>query len=733
MSLTSEFNSLRRRLAQALLMQHALNPQVAEPCVNIVSKSFEGDYQFSFELESSLAHSFAFLAYNIHDSKRIAAAYVVEGTDKESMTIYLSSNRGSMHDVVNGFQRLGRILEQAARGGKPTEEDHQDFLEEVIKLDHPRILSRFCISHFQEKFRPGKQKKISPLVILEAWSRSSSAQRLTTKRQGIREYISTAMARLFAMQKALMKLKPHELVKYQHILKDLLKEVYNFLRSSHSVEFFAVMKSSGVDEASMKALTHRLDKIGWYYSISLKMVTLVHKSAYSCFRKVLVAPVKIKGAMVEMSILRTLSLSSTIQSIWQSQGVTEDSSAALLSSYCKRPQRLLRASEDFQTHTREARNTWKVHAEIQLLADLEIRPGPRRPRVIASSKRACYTCNLFFSLHGKYHIHETHNKLYDKWNLPDVESSLGIEDRKAYFILIEKLVQTLEQIVLSTLKGEKESFAQADESSVPLPLYMTPSTSSFGSRLGAPVGSVLGMGHKGRTPVVSVSIIEGRKKNAIPQSSATNNLVATEPTEISSEAIISFNESTDTMLTASATSTLRPSILAKSQPATDGPREPESIGYTITEPQEHESYESLSNISSSSSSTVLAPNLGSQAMPDASDPNTHTTWYSLTPTAEGKSHHVSPALVFDFSVEAGNAFADCWVRVRHQATHFESLAGSLPPVDAGLDIHDIATLSEMTASAGAALSDKELLVRYGSDIVAIKFCTRGPDTAIPIT
>lgn len=61
----------------------------------------------------------------------------------------------------------------------------------------------------------------------------------------------------------------------------------------------------------------------------------------------------------------------------------------------------------------------KVHAEIQLLFFYELNDKLPRPRVICSSKSACYLCNLFFSLHGVFHIPRSHGRLYDKWTLPD--------------------------------------------------------------------------------------------------------------------------------------------------------------------------------------------------------------------------------------------------------------------------------------------------------------------------
>jgi OTT_1508-like deaminase len=59
-----------------------------------------------------------------------------------------------------------------------------------------------------------------------------------------------------------------------------------------------------------------------------------------------------------------------------------------------------------------------VHAEMQLLFHYEC-PNPHLPpRVIYSTKKACYLCNLFFLLHGRFSMPGTHGRLYEKWTFP---------------------------------------------------------------------------------------------------------------------------------------------------------------------------------------------------------------------------------------------------------------------------------------------------------------------------
>jgi OTT_1508-like deaminase len=74
------------------------------------------------------------------------------------------------------------------------------------------------------------------------------------------------------------------------------------------------------------------------------------------------------------------------------------------------------------------RNKSPVHAEIQLLIHYELISSALPPRVIHCTKRPCFLCNLFFSIHGKFRIPATHGRLYEKWTLPaDIANLQGAE------------------------------------------------------------------------------------------------------------------------------------------------------------------------------------------------------------------------------------------------------------------------------------------------------------------
>lgn len=78
-----------------------------------------------------------------------------------------------------------------------------------------------------------------------------------------------------------------------------------------------------------------------------------------------------------------------------------------------------KSQQQFATKVRKVLRESKIHAEIQIVAHYEVpAPGVVLPRVIASSKDACYLCHAFINLHGKYSVPQSHGKLYTGWRVP---------------------------------------------------------------------------------------------------------------------------------------------------------------------------------------------------------------------------------------------------------------------------------------------------------------------------
>jgi len=76
------------------------------------------------------------------------------------------------------------------------------------------------------------------------------------------------------------------------------------------------------------------------------------------------------------------------------------------------------ASHRLAQQTQKTLKDAKIHAEIQLLFYCELNPSELPPRVICSTKDACFLCNAFILMHGKIYTPRCHGRLYTAWRLP---------------------------------------------------------------------------------------------------------------------------------------------------------------------------------------------------------------------------------------------------------------------------------------------------------------------------
>lgn len=135
---------------------------------------------------------------------------------------------------------------------------------------------------------------------------------------------------------------------------------------------------------------------------------------------------------------------------------------------------------------------YKVHAEIQLLFFYEAHPNLPRPRIICSSKSACYLCNLFFRLHSSFQVPRTHGRLYSKWTLPDW-LDIPLEQRSSLRVIATNLNAEIESRLQVISLAKKRLYYYPNES-VLLPLVHYPSSSVLSSGSRFPASSRLAQG-----------------------------------------------------------------------------------------------------------------------------------------------------------------------------------------------------------------------------------------------
>lgn len=133
--------------------------------------------------------------------------------------------------------------------------------------------------------------------------------------------------------------------------------------------------------------------------------------------------------------------------------------------------RNLELNDEFANQTERSLSKAKIHAEVQLVLYYELRAASLPPRVVCSSKDACFLCNTFIVMHGKMHTPRCHGRLYPGWRLPSMSqfSDLQLRLNESLEEQIKKSLQELLQ------RKEKTRYPCPNESTV-LTLQVSTST-----------------------------------------------------------------------------------------------------------------------------------------------------------------------------------------------------------------------------------------------------------------
>lgn len=210
-------------------------------------------------------------------------------------------------------------------------------------------------------------------------------------------------------------------------------------------------------------LKSAVGKIGRYYSASRDLVFAAGTKRYSVFNKILVEEYDLPPAPASYLVGSTSTLETSVQNlicrekILQGRKLSVNLQNCLGKSYQSK-------SNDFKLRTSNSSKSWKVHAEIKLLFFYELNRADLPPRVICASKSPCYLCHLYFGHHARYHVPNTHGRLYPAWILPTWLDQLSDDKRAHAGSTIKALHTELVHRILKTINQGRVSFNHPNES-----------------------------------------------------------------------------------------------------------------------------------------------------------------------------------------------------------------------------------------------------------------------------
>ncbi|TVY31847.1 hypothetical protein LSUB1_G008297 [Lachnellula subtilissima] len=420
----------RQQLQQAITRLRRLNEVPELPEENLlISGANSTSHSLSISRENEIASNLAFLSATSDDSLKVMAVCIEEHRGGDRTTIRIASNTGDLSAVTNGFRMLAQILEEAAWRGNPKSDDRNNLLRQVVLIDLYRILSRLRSRHAKRS-----RKTVGKVPIITQLNHTVHDKSITARSHAAKTKLEAIRDGARDLEVLFIKLESipdivAEKSEVQDMIGEIVKKAYEY---STATDLGTALRTFSGDPNLKGHLPVAIGKLGRYYSATCELVNAARDKKSRIFQNIEVKPFQIQ---IPASIKET---------------------------------------------------AWKVHAEIQLLFYYELHPDCPRPRIICSSKSACYLCNLFFRLHGGFHIPRTHGRLYDKWILPDW-LDIPSQCHTNFGIIVTQLEATLDREIRSGSLSKKKRYVHPNES-VLLPLaHWTPSDLS---KISIPMSSI---------------------------------------------------------------------------------------------------------------------------------------------------------------------------------------------------------------------------------------------------
>ena len=226
----------------------------------------------------------------------------------------------------------------------------------------------------------------------------------------------------------------------QNVAMELITQMHGL---ASQTKFDLALNSSKRLNPELKTfLPEAVGKLGRYYSISYELVCVARSEEYSIFNSITIETSPTLRPSQPSDVDKNVHPLTALQNILRPGSAVQSRSLKPSLERClgKPIQVIL---DEFRVTIADYYKSVKVHAEIQLLFFYELNSERLRPRTISSSKSACYLCDLFFRLHGQYHVPRTHGRLYHRWTLPEWHLLLPEMRRRDFDVLLRNFSDIL--------------------------------------------------------------------------------------------------------------------------------------------------------------------------------------------------------------------------------------------------------------------------------------------------
>ena len=226
----------------------------------------------------------------------------------------------------------------------------------------------------------------------------------------------------------------------QDVVMELITQMHDL--ASQTNLNLALNSSKRLNPELKTFLSEAVGKLGRYYSISYELVCVARSEEYSIFNSITIETSSTLRPSQPSYVDKNFHPLTALQNILRPESAVQSRSLKPSLERClgKSIQVIF---DEFRVTIADYYKSVKVHAEIQLFFFYELNSKRIRSRTISFSKSACYLCDLFFRLHGQYHVPRTHGRIYHRWTLPEWHILLPEMRRRDFDVLLRNFSDIL--------------------------------------------------------------------------------------------------------------------------------------------------------------------------------------------------------------------------------------------------------------------------------------------------
>ncbi|KAF6842907.1 hypothetical protein CMUS01_02638 [Colletotrichum musicola] len=418
-------------------------PELPSRNAKPASTARDANYSLPFEKERTLCASFAFIASVRSNPNRIPAVCLEEDSREQVVKILVAVNAGSagsssqtLEVIKSGFESILAILRRVSNDAQSQSTTEGEVLRAVVEMCSDRIQQRLRIKQIMKGGKKSLFKDTLKRALDDLKAPSIPADLDTSKA------VFTTRAK-----ETLNLLTPLEGHPDARTLQAIVESM---CRLSQAPDLESVISHNLCDKTSRISLLNIIQRVARYKEVARQFYRAAKK--FPMVRNSQVVPVRLGPEAFQR--VSSSSNSPNIEFALASRSIRKDHKK--LDQVCRHlastssTKSMATANKEFVERCHETLQNGKVHAEIQLLYHYLATPSHKPPRVVCSSKDACYLCNTFITMHKAFHTPGCHGRLYPGWRLP----STHLDQTKKFNQVLETRLPSRELGDSLPAKGE---------------------------------------------------------------------------------------------------------------------------------------------------------------------------------------------------------------------------------------------------------------------------------------